>query len=241
MIPKKLHQTSLNMDWEEKRLAQHARSMMPDWDYYFWTDDANANLAREVIPQFYSDYESLPSGVARTDIARCLYMFVHGGVYFDTDYRFFRPLSREFLNSHCVLGKESQMFVEDGTAGVGEGYKLGNAIMASEPNFPMWLDFIADVFYRFRAGEREILYLGGPHALTLFLRKNAGRFREVTILSDYVLFPDLRLGNLTAVRREETLGVHLCWGSWRNKPLKQRLKNRARRTLSASLSYQNRV
>jgi mannosyltransferase OCH1-like enzyme len=241
MIPKKLHQTSLNMDWEEKRLAQHARSLMPDWDYHFWSDDANAALVRQVIPQFQPDYESLPSGVARTDIARCLYLFVHGGVYFDTDYRFFRPLSGAILSCHCVLGKESQMFVEDGTAGVGEGYKVGNAFMASEPNFPLWLDFIADVFHRFRAGEREILYLGGPHALTLFLRKNAERYREVTILSDYVLFPDLRLGNLTAVRREETLGVHLCWGSWRNKPLKQRLRNRARRTLSASLSYQNRV
>ncbi len=241
MIPKKLHQTSLRMDWEERRLAEHARSLMPDWEYRMWSDDDNAQIMRDVLPEYFADYETLPSGVARTDIARCLYMYVHGGIYFDTDYRFFSPLSQDFLDHRCVLGLESQSFIDDGTAGTGEEFKVGNAFLASEAGVDMWRDFVVDVFKRFRAGEREILYLGGPHALSIFLKGHDEYKDVVTILPDHVLFPNFTLGGLTASRRKDTIGVHLCWGSWRNKSLKQMIRNRARRALSAGLSYQDKV
>lgn len=237
MIPKKLHQTSLRMDWEERRLAQHARTLMPDWEYRLWSDEDNARIMRDVLPDFVDDYDNLPSGVARTDIARCLYMYVHGGVYFDTDYRFFTPLGRDFLDNRCVLGLESQSFIDDGTAGAGEGYKVGNAFLASEPKLELWREFVVDVFQRFRAGEREILYLGGPHALSIFFKDHKEYQEVVTIVPDYVVFPDLNLGGLSASRRKDTIGVHLCWGSWRNKSLKQMVRNRARRAISAGLSY----
>ena len=241
MIPKMLHQTARKMSWEERRLAQHARSLMPDWSYRLWDDDDNARIALQVIPEYIDDYNNLPSGVARADIARCLYMYVHGGVYFDTDYRFFHALSAEFVSNRCILGLESQMFIDDDTAGVGEGYKVGNAFLASEPGLEIWRLFLVDVFERFRAGEREILYLAGPHALSIFLKSHAELQAVVTILPEHVIYPNLRLGNLTATRRHDTIGVHLCWGSWRNKPLKQMIRNRARRTISAALSYQSKV
>lgn len=237
MIPKNLHQTSLTMAWEEQRLAQHARSLMPEWSYRLWRDEDNARLMREVLPEFADDYDNLPSGVARADIARCLYMYVHGGVYFDTDYRFFKPLNETFLQNRCVLGMESQMFVDDGTQGVGEGYKVGNAFLASEPGLELWRMFVVDVFERFRAGERDILYLGGPHALSIFLKGHEELQAVVTILPDHVLFPNLRLANLTGAKHKETIGVHLCWGGWRNKPFGQMLRNRGRRIVSAALSY----
>nr|WP_294170309.1 glycosyltransferase [uncultured Sphingomonas sp.] len=229
------------MDWEERRLARHARSLMPEWDYRLWCDEDNAAIVRKVLPEFTDDYANLPAGVARTDVARCLYMYVHGGVYFDTDYRFFKPLSHDFLDNRCVVGRESQMFVDDGTAGVGEGQKIGNAFLASEPGVEMWRGFVVDVFERSRAGERDILYLAGPHALSIYLESRKEAQGDATILPDHVLFPNLRLGNLTATKHEDTVGVHLCWGSWRNKPLNQLLRNRARRAMSAALSYQNKV
>ena len=241
MIPKMFHQTARKMSWEERRLAQHARSLMPDWSYRLWSDEDNARIVREAIPEYFEDYENLPSGVARADIARCLYMYVHGGVYFDTDYRFFHALSPEFVSNRCILGLESQMFIDDDTAGVGEGYKVGNAFLASEPGLELWRLFLVDVFERFRAGEREILYLAGPHALSIFLKSHVELQALVTILPEHVIYPNLRLGNLTATRHPDTIGVHLCWGSWRNKPLKQMLRNRARRTISAALSYQSKI
>jgi len=241
MIPKLLHQTARKMSWEERRLAQHARSLMPDWSYRLWSDKENLGIVMQVMPEYIEEYNSLPSGVARADIARCMYMYVHGGVYFDTDYRFFKALGADFVSQRCVLGLESQMFIEDGTVGVGDCPKFGNAFLASEPGVEVWRLFLVDTFERFRAGERDILYLAGPHALSIYLKRHEELQAAVTILPEHVIYPNLRLGHLTATRHRDTIGVHLCWGSWRNKPFDQMVRNRARRTISAALSYQSKV
>ena len=241
MIPKLLHQTAREMTWEERRLAQHARSLMPDWSYRFWNDEDNAQIVRQVMPEYLEEYNNLPSGVARADIARCMYMYVHGGVYFDTDYRFYRAPSTEFMGNRCVLGLESQMFIDDDTEGVGEGSKIGNAFLASEAGLDLWRLFLVDAFERFRAGERDILHLAGPHALSIYLNSHQELQSGVTILPEHVIYPGLSLGKLSAARHRDTIGVHLCWGSWRNKPLGQKVRNRARRLISAALSYQSKV
>jgi len=214
-------------------------SQMPDWQYRLWSDEDNVELVKRVLPEHVEDFANLPANVARTDVARCLYMYVHGGIYFDTDYRFFRAVDDTFLRHRCVLGVESPLFVADGTNGTGAGYKVGNAFLASEPGLELWRLFVVSVFDRLRSGERDVLYLGGPHALSIFLKAHPEIEREVSILPGHVLFPNFRLGKLTVEKRPDTIGAHLCWGGWRNKSPTQRLRNEARKLLSASLSYQS--
>lgn len=240
MIPKFLHQTSKSVAWEERVLTQKARSLMPEWQYKMWGDDDNQALFESVFPQYLNEYLQLPM-IARTDIARCLYLYVHGGVYFDTDFRFFKPLDDAFCAHECVLGIESLEF-NDADVDTGEraAYKIGNAFMASSAGFELWPRFLEDTFRRFKEGERRVLYLAGPHALSVFLSANKDIEQKVTIVPGEMFFPDFRLAKMTAVRGPTTVGVHLCWGGWRNKPLLQQVKNRGRRLLSAALAFQDR-
>jgi hypothetical protein len=228
MIPKILHQSSKELTWEEKQLSKNAREALPEWEYRFWHDDHNLERFRAHFPQYIDDYMRLPHPVARVDVVRCLYLYAHGGIYFDTDYKFFKPIPKSILTHTCILGIE-----EDNNASVGGGYKLGNAFMGSEAGFVLWPEFVESIFSRFRNGEKNVLNLGGPHALTRFLKGRKDLEKLVTVLPQIILYPTFAGLKLTGKREPETIGVHLCWGSWRNKPLPQRVKNRARRILSA--------
>ncbi len=238
MIPKFLHQTSKNMAWEERILTQKARALMPEWQYKMWSDDDNEALFQSVFPQYLNEYLQMPM-IARTDVARCLYLYVHGGVYFDTDFRFFKPLDDAFRAHTCVLGIETPEFNDqDMNMGEQAEYKIGNAFMGSAPKFELWPRFLEDTFKRFKEGERRVLYLAGPHALSVFLSANKDLEKQVTIVPGEMFYPDFRLGKITGVRGPKTIGVHLCWGGWRNKPLMQQIRNRGRRLISAALCFQ---
>jgi mannosyltransferase OCH1-like enzyme len=228
MIPKILHQCSKSYVWEERQLARRARELMPDFDYRAWTDESNLQLVQDHAPQFLADYLSIPVGVIRVDIARCLYMYVYGGIYFDTDYVFYKPLDETFLAHQCVLAIE-----EEECESIGGNPKLGNAFMASEPGFAMWLKFIEEIFAKHRAGETNIVFLSGPHALTLFLQAHPEYHQQITIMPGHIIYPEFAMAKLTAKKTAHTIGAHLCWGSWRGKPLLQYLRSRLRRWISA--------
>lgn len=228
MIPKILHQCSKSYVWEERKLTRRARELMPDFLYHAWTDESNLQLVKENIPQYLDEFSKMPHGVIRVDIARCLYMHVYGGIYFDTDYVFYKPLDEFFLAKKCVLAVE-----EINCKSTGGGYKLGNAFIASEPGFPLWMKFIDSIFSRYRAGETNILFLSGPHSLTVFLQGNPDLNQDITILPSHIIYPEFAMAKLTAKRDFDTIGAHLCWGSWRGKPPIQYLRSRLRRWISA--------
>lgn len=228
MIPKILHQCSKSYVWEERKLTQRARKLMPDFHYQAWTDESNLQLVKDKAPQFLADYLSIPVGVIRVDIARCLYMYVYGGIYFDTDYVFYQALDDVFLANKCVLAVE-----EVECKSIGGGSKLGNAFMASEPGFDMWLKFVEHIFSQHRAGETDIVFLSGPHALTLFLRNHPEYNNDITIMPGEIIYPKFAMAKLTAKKTAQTIGAHLCWGSWRGKPLHQYVRSRLRRWISA--------
>lgn len=244
MIPKILHQTGVAVPartagdavpawrlarWEERRLAGKAQTIMPDWEYRLWTDDDNDSLVEEIIPEHIREFRMLPAPVIRADIARCLFLYKFGGIYFDTDYKFFQAPGTEFLGQKCVLGIEDYA-----NRAHRVDAKLGNAFMASEPGFGLWLDFVRKIFEDVanRPGEKVVM-LSGPHALTRFLNKNLGYKAQIRILPPETIYPDFARMKLTGVRQANTIGVHLCWGGWRNKGLVQRGRNQARRILSA--------
>ncbi len=228
MIPKILHQCSKSYVWEERQLTKRARELMPDFQYHAWTDESNLQLVKDAAPQFLTDYLSIPVGVIRVDIARCLYLYVYGGIYFDTDYVFYKPINQKFLNNKCVLAIE-----EPECKSIGGGAKLGNAFMASEPGFEMWLKFIEQIFAKHRAGETNIVFLSGPHALTLFLQEHPHYKKDITVMPSHVIYPEFAMAKLTAKKTAHTIGAHLCWGSWRGKPMMQYLRSRLRRWISA--------
>ena len=230
MIPRILHQSSKSFTWEERKLSKKAQALMPDWQHRFWSDRDNLLLVEEIIPRQVDDYLRLPAGVVRADIARYLYMYAYGGIYFDTDYRLFQALDGDLLSHLCILGVE-----DDDAPELGGGLKLGNAFIGSQPGLELWPEFIATVFTRFRNGEipSDFVYLSGPQALTCFLRSRKHFGDMVTVLPREMVYPRLAKFNLTGVRNADTIGVHLCWSSWRYMSVPHQIKNRTRRILSA--------
>jgi hypothetical protein len=230
MIPKILHQSSKYFTWEERRLASRAQTLMPEWEYRLWTDDENLRLVKQIFPGYVEEYMRLPNGGARVDIARYLYMYKFGGIYFDTDFRFCQPINDDLLSHMCILGVEDEDALE-----LGGGPKLGNAFIGSQPGLALWTELVDSIFIRFRKGEHcnDGWYLSGPYALNMFLRDHKRYLDSVTILSRHVLYPILIKLNITGARGPDTIGVHLCWSSWQDMSMLHKIKNKTRRVLSA--------
>ena len=203
---------------------------MPDWEYYAWRDDDNLALVEKLRPDSIKQYNKFPNGAMKSDVARYLYMYQYGGVYFDTDFRLFVSIKDELLSHRCTLGIEDEHFPE-----LGGGPKLGNAFIGSSPGLALWTELVDAIFKNFRKGEIDpyAWHLSGPYALTAFIRSHPEYRDIITILPRNVLYPKLTKFNLTGDRRPETIGVHLCWSSWRDMSLPHKVKNRARRILSA--------
>jgi glycosyl transferase-like sugar-binding protein len=230
MIPKILHQSSKNFTWEERKLAGKAKALMPEWEYHLWTDEDNLALVKRLYPGNVAEYLQFPNGAARLDIARYLYMYQYGGIYFDTDFRFRQPVSEDLLSRQCILGIE-----DDDAPEVGGGPKFGNAFIGSQRGLGLWTELVDSIFARFRNGEHrnDGWSLSGPYALTTFLKNRSQYGEMVTALPRNYLYPKLIKLNLTGVSGSETIGVHLCWSSWVEKSLPRKFKNKVRRILSA--------
>jgi mannosyltransferase OCH1-like enzyme len=229
MIPKIFHQSSKYFTWAERTLARRARALMPDWTYQAWTDDDNLALVEKIFPRNVGDYVRFPHGGSKVDIARYLYMYQYGGIYFDTDFRFHRAINEDLLSHLCILGVE-----DEDDPYVSGGPKLGNSFIGSTPGLPLWTEFVDSIFTRFRKGDiqPDAVFLSGPHALTAFLRTN--NYESLfTILPRNVLYPPLTKFNLTGLRSPETIGVHLCWSTWRERSLPVTVRNGTRRILCA--------
>jgi mannosyltransferase OCH1-like enzyme len=236
MIPKILHQCKtrphLSYSWEERRLATRAQKLMPGWEYHAWNDEDNLALLELICPAYVKEYLEFPNGAIRSDIVRYLYMYQYGGIYFDTDFYFYKPLNEELLSHVCILGIEEEDMPE-----LGGGPKLGNAFIGSQPHLSLWEELVDDIFQRFRKGETLYAWqLSGPYALTSFL-KDHDQYREsVTILPRNVVYPPRTSLFLRSARDRETIGVHLMWGSWRDMSLLHKVKNRTERILSAAIA-----
>lgn len=232
MIPKIIHQTSptKSLTWEERRMVRRMRSVLHDWEYRLWDDADNERLVAAHFPRYLHRYRRIERGVVRADIARCMYLAVHGGFYFDTDYKILAPIDNQFLVSACVL-PISRGAIENLVE-----LRLGNAVMGSQPGYPFWTDFLSSLF----AGdaldalaENKIEKTTGPEGLTTFFVENRARFPDVALPPREIFHPRLTAGNLSYDAHKETVGAHLCWGSWRTKHIPRRARNICTRKLTA--------
>lgn len=232
MIPKIIHQTARTnqISWEERKLIKRLKEKLYDWEYMFHDDVDNERLIKEYFPQYLERYNAIHKGVAKADIARLVFLYVYGGFYFDTDYKVLKMIPSWMLSKKQLL-MESRNSQEE--------YKLGNAILASEPRGAFYRDFIEHIFNQQEIAnlkENRIEFVTGPEALTDFYLNNKALYKdEITIIPRTYFNPPILKHGLIIKKTAQTIGIHYCWGSWRSGSLVKRVYIFLKRKIQAIL------
>lgn len=214
------------------------RRMLPDWRHHLWDDSENLALVREHFPAFADRYEAIRFGVAKSDVARYVYMHAIGGFYLDTDYLLFRPLDEALRRAECLIPLEG---ADPQVGPTPPGYLgLGNAIMASKPGHPFWRDLLAHIFEAKRpellTRTEDIIAATGPEVVTRFYLARADTYPDIALPAKNCFYPTLwRLGTATSADAA-TYGAHLHWGRWRDQRVDIAARNLFRRKLNGLLA-----
>ena len=162
-------------------------------------------------------------------------LFEQGGLYLDTDYKLLDFPAR-YRAAECLLPIEtgalaSQAAPDDDA----RAFRLGNAFLGSMAGHGFWQGLIEDIFApptMDALNGTDPIVATGPIALTRFWQRHASRYPGIVLPAKQEFYPDLRLSRLGAAKTRDTLGVHLCWGSWRGKKSLQHYRNVVRRKIT---------
>lgn len=235
-VPCILHQTGAtsNLTWEERILLRRTRRLFDGWDYKHWTDDDLAELFAKEFPQWSSRYNQVTKGVVKADLGRYAILYVHGGLYIDTDYKFLRyPVG--MLNARCTLPIEDGEMREQLDSCSIETFRLGNACLASVRKYPFWFDLLDCIFRTWSSNDLNLgdpIETTGPLSLTKYWLSKSHTYEDISTPRKVEFYPDLTWSRVGIARSKETAGIHLCWGTWRRRNMLHNVKTIARRKVS---------
>ena len=214
MIPQIIHLTTKNgkLNGDETIIFKKNRKIFHNWEFRIYGDKENQIIIEQYFPEFLKQYNSIKKGVMKADIIRCLYLYLYGGIYIDTDYQFFKMIPNEWLNAKCVIPTEH--FKENGTP------FLGNCIFFSEKGYSFWYDFVKNLFDNIdiiNTREEEIIGCTGPGGITQFYLSNKNKYPELQYTPKILFHPLIVNHQLGIKKTQETIGAHYCFGSWRGK------------------------
>jgi mannosyltransferase OCH1-like enzyme len=156
-----------------------------------------------------------------------MFLYVYGGFYFDTDYKLLRSIDDDMLSHSCILplSRDTDSL-----------FRIGNAAIGAQPGHPICKDYVDHVFSNPQLSdlaEANIEKTTGPEGFTSFYLGHRNYYKDIFMPQKEVFHPYITRMGFSYKRKSETMGVHLCWGSWRTKSLLGNLKNLARRKLTS--------
>jgi mannosyltransferase OCH1-like enzyme len=239
MISKILHQTAATktLAWEERMLLKKAKKLLPDWNYVLWTDDDILAVMQRQFAPFVDTFRQIKRGIVIADIGRYAALYEQGGIYLDTDYKLIKAPDR-YLDASCILPIEEGTIERRHSNIETNEFKLGNAFLGSIPRHDFWKDLLTHIL---TAASIEELNFGnpvatsGPIALTRFWQRHGEHYPGIRLPAKAEFYPDLASLNFSFAGTPDTVGVHLCWGSWRGKRSLQKYRNIIRRKVTGLL------
>lgn len=234
MVPRILHQTWKSTDVPARlRVLQRTwRAHHPEWEHRLWTDADNERLIAEHCPEFLPYVRGAMPPILRVDLARLAYLHVYGGVYADLDYELLRPIDCLLDTRHAVVAREH--------GGIGRVMRgrdfIINALMASPPGHPLWLDVMHGMVRAYR--PRQLLERKTQHVIRMAIavlddcvERRLAAQGDVTVLPHEAIYPAVPTDRLADHRRSDgvalaAFGIHHYENSWRT-PM-DRLVNTAR-------------
>ncbi len=136
-IPRIIMQTGKSHDIPEhwkpspKSIAEH----MPHWKYVFCTDDDIWAFVDKHFPDWRPIFEAFPHKIQMVDTFRYMWLYVHGGVYMDLDFKVMMPIDSLFV-------ADNEFYL---VASGNIGSYITNSFMASKPGARIWLDILEEI------------------------------------------------------------------------------------------------
>eukprot|EP00927_Polykrikos_kofoidii_P072806 TRINITY_DN68900_c0_g1_i1.p1 TRINITY_DN68900_c0_g1~~TRINITY_DN68900_c0_g1_i1.p1 ORF type:complete len:855 (+),score=145.88 TRINITY_DN68900_c0_g1_i1:157-2721(+) len=245
-IPKVIHQTWKTEDLPSK-YARHVASwrlMHPHWRSEFWDDHRGRDLVAANFPQYLADFDQM-SGIKRADVMRIVALYVQGGIYADIDVEAVKPFDGLLAaaaksKAAVLLGEEN--FVHAVLLERKSTWLVSNALMASAPGHPFWLEALAAIFSRTWCGNDPV-ECTGPRLLDRLswshLRKNqaCGRIGCVVRLPFAYFSPNIAFWNAKNMIKNCQGQADSLPVSWRASQRRRKLERRACKALERTLAY----
>lgn len=104
-IPKIIIQTwkTNSIPPKYKTLVDSLKTMNPDYEYKFFTDEDIDIFLQTEYPDYFKTYKALPYAIQRFDFFRYIAVYHFGGFYFDLDMLSLEPLDTSVLEKGCVF------------------------------------------------------------------------------------------------------------------------------------------
>jgi mannosyltransferase OCH1-like enzyme len=187
-IPAILHQSWRTIESVPAPYEPFVRSWIthhPDWKYAFWDDTDNRALIHSVVPQFTQLYERL-SNISRADFARYALLYRFGGVYADIDFECVKSFEdlRHFV---AFVGVEprAHAFLLYGLDSL-----VCNALMASAPGHPFWMEIMEAIERKSATGLRgDATTLTGPKLVTQVFFTPTSTTKDLTMFGEDYFYP----------------------------------------------------
>jgi mannosyltransferase OCH1-like enzyme len=217
MIPRIIHQSWKVEQVPDRWLGfqQSWRKNHPDYEYRFWTDEANRAFVAQTFPELLPVYDGYRHPISRADLARYLVVCHFGGIYADLDCEALKPLDDLIAGHELIFGLEPPSHVNNPElSSRGLTRVVCNAIFAAVPRHPFWQHLFPMLIAS--RGESNVLEAAGPYVLT----RACDSYRhpeQMTILPSDVLYPLDRLVQPKPSDVESIKGaytVHHWAGSW---------------------------
>jgi len=152
MVIELLHQTAKteNLDEFSKENKKLLIKHHPSYTYKLWTDIDLKNLLNS-YDEFsnFREYWDLLEGIQRSDIGRYMFIYIHGGLYSDTDVTFTKPISNYKTDKNLLFSYSNPILF-------GKGKKTNYVIYSKVKKHPFFLDLFKEIDQRIRSKNDPI-------------------------------------------------------------------------------------
>ncbi|RHZ02948.1 hypothetical protein DYB35_008046 [Aphanomyces astaci] len=205
-IPKLIHQswkTANHIPSKFSPWMQSWRVHNPTWSYMFWDDADNLNLFETHYPKYASVARQVGK-IHLADMTRYALLHHYGGVYADGDFESLKPFD-DLVHMDLFLSFEPlvhSVLLEGATSPV-----LCNAILASIPGHPFWLEVLDNILATFEGGgdNRDPVSLTGPRMVHRSVQKYSSQqpppSRSITLLDEEYFYPEVAYWNFANLNR----------------------------------------
>ncbi len=145
-----------------KKYRQTFKKLHPHWQHMLWSYDNALPFIQAHYPKWLEFFRDIPLLVAQADIIRYMLLWKFGGWYFDLDCEALQAID-SFANHEVLLPLEFSLAFGD------THDQIGNAILASRPQHPLWEKLLTRIWHHrheiqvlTESNKERVIALTGP-------------------------------------------------------------------------------